>query len=524
MTYTPRWYQEESANALFEAIKDDKNCHPVAVLPTGSGKTYTICETINLYLSYRPTANVLILSHVSEILEQNHESLEFFFGIDIGLYSAGLGSRKIKKITVAGIQSIYKNPKMFSEFSLVIIDECHRIPVKSETMYRKFLNSLDANYVGLTATPFRLKQGYLWDGDDALFNKCAYDLSSMANYNRLVEEGYLSPMYGKGTETALDAGEEGVRTTAGEWNQKDLSIAFDRESITKAAIKEVIEFGKNRKCGLVFAIDINHAIHIAEEISSYGKKVALVHSKMDEDRKEIVKAIKRMEYDYVVNVDVLTTGFDAPQIDLIVDLAPTKSPSKHVQKLGRGSRVHPDKENCLVMDFAGNIESLGPINCVTVKKPGEKKAGSGGPVMKKCPECGLLSFPMVKECVNCGHEFVFVEKIKTSASSLDVIMTDPKKWLDVTEVIYSIYQKKGKTSSLRVRYKCGLTTFSEWICFDHKGFTGHKARNWVRYRLIDSKMPDNLAELYKISGLLANPKRIQIDVSGKYAKILDYEF
>jgi DNA repair protein RadD len=522
--YSARWYQVESSKALFHSIKEDKSSHPVAVLPTGSGKTFTICETINLYLSEHPTANILILSHVREILEQNHAALENFFGIEIGLYSAGLSSKTIEQITVAGIQSIYKKPEMFQHIDVVIIDECHRIPINSETMYRSLLESLEANYVGLTATPYRLKHGYLWEGEGALFNKCVYDLSSMKNYNRLVEEGFLSPMYGKGTDEKLDAKSEGIRTTAGDYNQKDLSIAFDRESITKAAIKEVMAFDKNRKLGLIFAIDIKHAENIASEILSYGKRVALVHSKMEIDRKEVISKIKNLEYDYVVNVDVLTTGFDVPQIDLIVDLAPTKSPVKHVQKLGRGARVHPDKPNCLILDFAGNVENLGPINCVQV--PSQKKKGKGGePIMKECPECGMLNWAMVKHCENCDYEFQFEEKIKAKASSADVIMKEPVKWLTVTSVAYSIHSKKGATSSLKVEYKCGITTIKEWVTYDHKGFAGHKARNWVKYRLPkNQKKPDNLAELFKISDLLMRPKEIQVNITEKYPKVLDYNF
>lgn len=519
-----RWYQDEASKALFHSIKDSKETHPVAVLPTGSGKSLTLAELINLYLSEKPTANILVLSHVREILEQNHSSLESYLKVGIGLYSAGLNSKKIEQITVAGIQSIYKKPELFKHVDVVIIDECHRIPINGETMYRSFLDNIEANYVGLTATPWRLKHGVLWEGEGALFNKCVYDLSSMKNYNRLVEEGYLSPMYGKGTGKKLDAKKEGVRTTAGDYNQKDLSMAFDREEITKAAIAEVMEFNDSRKLGLVFAIDIKHAENIAKIIEGYGEKVALVHSKMEMDRKEVISRIKALEYDYVVNVDVLTTGFDAPQIDLIVDLAPTKSPVKHVQKLGRGARVHPDKENCLILDFAGNIESLGPINCVQTPTKAKKSKG-GEPIMKECPECGMLNWPMVKNCENCDCEFKFEEKIRTTASGSDVILKDPVKWLSVSSVNYFVHSKKGATSSLRVEYKCGITTIKEWVTYDHKGFAGHKARNWVKYRLPKNhKKPDNLAELFKIADLLMRPRKIQIDVTEKYPKVLDYSF
>ena len=171
-----RWYQEEAVNELIKT-----NCaHPVVVAPTGSGKTLILCGFIDKCLTKNPKHNVLVLSHVEDILRQDFKAIEKYFGEDsCGLYSAGLSSRTIKKLTVAGIQSVYRKPEYFSQFTIIIIDECHLINHKREGMYRKFLESFDnAQYIGLTATPWRLSHGRICDGEEALFTDIIYDLSS----------------------------------------------------------------------------------------------------------------------------------------------------------------------------------------------------------------------------------------------------------------------------------------------------------------------------------------------------------
>lgn len=521
-----RWHQEGGAVALFEAVKR-QDCHPVAAMPTASGKSYTICEFCNLWLTYKPTSNILVLSHVAEILEQNAASLEKYFGgYEVGLYSAGLGSRTIKKITVAGIQSIHRKTSEFKDFDIVIIDEAHRVPVKEETMYQRFLNSLDATFVGLTATPFRLGSGYIYKGEGAIFNELCYDVTSMENYNKLVSDGYLSEMYTKSTALKLDAEGNKIKITAGDYNDKALSKAFDRDDITEVAINEAVDIFKKakRKHMLVFAIDIKHAENIASKLNKHGLKVICIHSKMSHDRKKAIIDIKSDVYDAVVNVDVLTTGFDYPKIDHIVDLKPTKSPVQHVQKLGRGARIHPEKDYCLISDFAGNVATLGPINNVQVSEKKKKGDGTGDPIQKICNECGCYNFPSVKFCANCGGEFTFVEKIMTQAHEGSVIQKETKQWLRITGIAYSIANNPGKPSSLRVVYNVGLVSFTERIYLQHPGMAGHMARNWAKFRLGSQTIPKTVDDLYSRRHELLIPSEILVDNTGKYNKVINYKF
>lgn len=516
-----REYQVEAVNKTVEYLSTPNPGHPIIVMPTGSGKTIIICEFINQYLSDKIGSNVLVLSHVKEILEQDYKALtEYFDGYEVGLYSQGLDSKTIRKITVAGIQSVWRSPNKFNHFDIIIIDECHLVTIKQTGMYRKFLNQIEANYIGLTATPFRLGHGYIHQGKGALFTDIVYDLSSSDNFNKLVEDGYLTKLITK--STIMEMNTDKIRIRAGDFAQNDLSKAFDRKTITDNAVNEIVKFGKNYKKWLIFAIDIEHAEHISGTLSSYGVKSLCIHSKMDGDRLELVRDFKEGGYRAIVNVDILTTGFDVPEIDLIAMLRPTKSPVIHVQTIGRGLRIAANKSHCLVLDFAGNTERLGPINYIQIKNK-EKSEKKGEPITKKCPDCGCVYHPTVKICDACGHEFIFKEKLKASASVADIVRGELEKWISVSEVTYSIYRKSQKPDSLLVTYQCGLSKFKEWVCFAHKGYAKYKADAWVRYRM-NGYRPEDLGDLYKNSHLLKKPIEIKVNTADKFARIVDSRF
>ncbi len=538
-----RWYQKDAISALLKFVLDESNKdkHPIAAEPTGSGKTPIILGVCDEILSIKFDSKILVLSHVKEILEQNYNALvKYFDGSTIGLYSAGLDSKTIHKITVAGIQSVWRKPELFQQFDIIIIDECHLVTIDEEGMYRKFLAMLDAVYIGLTATPFRLGHGYINEGKGALFTDIVHDMSSVDNFNKLVAEGWLSRLITKGTDIILDA--SGVRITAGDYNLKDLSEEFDRDEITENIVGEIIRYGHNYKKWLAFAIDIDHAEHITECLINNGIKTCCVHSKMTDDRDEVISDYRQGVYRAAVNVDVMTTGLDIPSIDLIASLCHTKSPVKHVQSLGRGSRVvYADgydldaiegrldaiaagpKPHCLVLDFVGNLDRLGPINDVLVKKKGDKK-GDGEPILKQCPECQCHHHPTVKICDICDHVFEFKVNLNITSSNAAVIKEKIVGWIHVDSVEYSIHEGTGKPDSLLVTYVCGISRFKEWVVYDHPGKAGFIARHRIKYRLIDDIIPVSVPDLYSKSDNLKVPKKIKVDTTDKYAHIIDFEF
>ena len=526
--YEDRKYQVDAEDSLLADVIQDRTCNPVAAMPTGSGKTKVLSSFIYKYLEEHMSDNILVISHTENILLQDYEAIcNFFPGLPIGLYSAGLKSKNLFKITIAGIQSIYRKGAMFKDFgfNIAIIDECHTVPTKGNGMYKQFFDTCPVQRIGLTGTHFRTGHGFLHIGEDAMFNKLSVDLCSSESFNQLVEDGYLTNLYSKPAELQLDT--KGVKTTADDFNQKDLADRFDRTGITNAAVKELVKFGENYHSWLVFAIDIDHAEHITGTLQGSGINAESLHSRKEVDRHEMTDRFKSGELRCIVSVGMVTTGFDAPNIDLIVLLRPTKSPVLHVQMIGRGSRTFEGKSHCLVLDFAGNIRRLGPINHVRV--PGRKKEGVGGePIVKMCPFCGCYHHPTVKVCDVCGHIFEFRQSLETKADNQEVIKTGKRtntEWVDVTNVTYYIHEKPGKPDSLRVKYNCGLFSLSEYICRDHEGYAKHKAVHWINYRWKESGLaPDTVEGLFDNRNRLYEPDSILIDTFQKYPTIIDAKF
>lgn len=519
-----RPYQEPIADKVFTYMKNNRDNHPLVALPTGSGKTVILADIILKALDRWPLTNILVISHVREILMQDYESIKFHTGLDVGIYSVGLKRRERKQVTVAGIQSIFRNPGHFSEYKFIIIDECHLIPPGKNTMYRKFFAGLDhPRYFGLTATPFRLGSGYIYGEDDSIFNDLIYDMTSRDKFNGLIKDGYLCNLKTKATDIELDV--EGIRTIAGDFDKKELSLKVDKNSITKVAIQEIIKSGEHYKKWLIFAIDIEHAENIAEELSKNDISTMVIHSKMEFDRDTVISHYKLGTFRAIVNVNVLTTGFDDSEIDLIALLRPTKSPVVHIQTIGRGLRPEPGKDHCLILDFAGNTERLGPINDITIRKKGKGKKG-GEPITKRCPACDTIHHPTVKICEFCGHVFKFKTLLTRIAGEVEVLATKEPSWIKVNKVDYVIHKKVNSPNMVKVMYTCGLRVYNEYVCIEHQGYAGHKARNWLRYRGLEVDQGFNVTanDVIERHNLLVKPHKIKIDKRGKYPNIIDYSF
>ena len=177
---------------------------------------------------------------------------------------------------------------------------------------------------------------------------------------------------------------------------------------------------------------------------------------------------------------VLTTGFNAPGVDLIAMLRPTKSTGLYVQMAGRGTRLAPGKADCLVLDFAGNVARHGPIDAVKPKRPG---TGEGEAPVKVCPDCQSILATAVRVCPDCGHAFPPPQvQVEAQASTLEILTTGKPQWLAVDEVSYRAHEKPGGRPTLQVDYQCGLVRHREWVCFEHTGYARQKAVAWWRQR------------------------------------------
>ena len=466
-----------------------------------------------------PNANILIVSHVSEIIEQDATKLSNYISKNIiGIYSAELKRREKRRICVASINSIYRRAKEFTKYDYIIIDEAHMIPPDGEGMYQTLLKHVDAPVVGLTATPFRLGHGYITDGH--IFDKIVYDIDILY----LIKEGYLSPVTSKQTDYQMDV--TGVAEVAGDYNKYQLSKKIDKFTVTNKIVKELYKYRDLRKSWLIFAIDIEHAEHINQQLCDIGIRSAAIHSKLDVDRGTLIELFRAGLIQVLVSVETLTTGFDVPQVDMIVLMRPTQSAVLHIQMIGRGMRIFPGKRNCLVLDFAGNTKRLGPINAPYIRPKGErrKKGDANIERAKTCPVCKEL-LPLGTRVCECGHEFR-TNTLDRNASKLDVIQEIKKKKPNkykVQGVYYTKHQKAGKPSSLKVTYTCGLRKFHEWVGLEHSGFPRRKAESWWGYRA-GSATPRTVEDALKRVGEIHTPLEIYVDETSKFPAIVRYTF
>lgn len=520
---TLRPYQQAAITAIYGYFQTHTG-NPLVVIPTAGGKSLVMASFIEGVLKAWPDQRILIVTHVRELIAQNHaEMIGLWPDAPSGIYSAGLGKREAQaRILFAGIQSIHRRAAEIGHTDLVLIDEAHLIPGKSSTMYRRFLDALKAinpalKVIGLTATPFRLDCGMLHEGQNALFTDIAYE----APVRELIDAGYLSPLVSKQPATRLDV--SGVGTRAGDFIARDLAAAVDQDAITRAAVAEIIEHGRDRKSWLAFYSGVEHARHVAEEFGRQGITCRTIFGDTPkEERDAIIAAFKRGEIRALASMGVLTTGFNAPAVDLIALLRPTKSAGLYVQMVGRGTRLAPGKENCLVLDFAGNVRRHGPIDLVRPRRPGE--AGGGEAPTKVCPMCESIIALSATECPDCGHVFPAREvKIAPTAATLPVL--SPKaQWLPVHGVSYSRHDKLGGLPSLKVTYNCGLKSYSEWVCVEHQGYARQKAAEWWRRRAPGCPVPLTVAQAIAEAERLARPSEISVRPSGRYVEVSGYRF
>jgi DNA repair protein RadD len=321
---------------------------------------------------------------------------------------------------------------------------------------------------------------------------------------------------------------EGIKKQGGDYNQKQLSMKFDKESITEEAVDETIVYGKNYKKWLVFAIDIAHADNICKKLIANGIDADVLHTKMDKNREEVIKSFKTGPLRALVSVGMVTTGFDAPNVDLLVLLRPTMSAVLHVQMVGRGLRVAPGKTHCLVLDFAGNTARLGPINDVIIPHKGRGN-GSGDAPTKNCPNCPTICYAAARVCESCGHEFEFKVKLTKQASLDEIVRVEDKKhkegmikWLTVFSIQYSIHKKKGVPDSFLVCYHCGLTRIKEWVCLNHGKWSKRKADNWATFRGYIGSLDTH--SVFNARHLLKKPKKIQVDFTDEFPTVINAEF
>lgn len=521
----PRDYQDQAARSILKYFVDSPGKKPLVVAPTGSGKSIIMSCFVQKCLRARPNLNIILVTHVAELLWQNCDKIMNMMPelvSKIGFYCESIGEKRIEQITLCSIQSIFKKAKAFPMPHILLIDECHLIPKKDTSMYQTFIKELleinpKLGIAGFTATPFRTDSGFLTEGDAKIFDDICFDIP----IRDLIDRGFHTKLISK--SSAVQADLSNVKARGGDYILKDLEDVMNQNPLTVGAVNEMVKWGAERTKWLVFCAGVKHAENVRDEIRSRGITCELLHGETPKDeRRDILKAFREGEIRAVTNFGVLTTGYDEPGIDMVALLRGTKSAGLYMQIVGRGSRPLPGKENCLILDFGGNIERFGPIDCITVRKRKGKAVLEKAPT-KKCPQCGNVLPIKVKEC-DCGHQFEMLAKDHLPTASSQPVLSEPVEF-EVNEVRYRRHKKKdGGTDSFRVDYLCdgAYNTISEYVCFEHDGFPRHKAFLWWHSHVAETwgaELPtvqDAILNQHK----LKRPKRIRAVMENKFWRII----
>lgn len=390
--YTLRDYQKNAVQAVIRFFK--KHREPaVVVLPTGAGKSLVIAEIARL-----AQGRVLVLAHVKELIEQNFEKYSSYGG-EAGLFSASLGKKDTTQKCIFGsIQSIARaDETFFNDFSIVIVDECHRVAEDQDSQYREVLNKLTIMnpkicILGLTATPYRLGLGWIYEegpkGEvrtemERYFKKCVFELP----LSYMIKNRYLTaPVKIDIPVTCYDFSE--LKEQGGRFSQSEIEeILKNQNRLTPLIIENVVDITEKfqRQGVMIFSGSTQHAKEILSYLPQGQARIVLGDTDLSQ-REQIISDFKARHFKYLVNVSVLTTGFDAPHVDVIAILRPTESNGLYQQIVGRGLRLSEGKSDCYILDYTGMGHDL--------YKPeigDTKPAADTVPVQIECPQCSFTN-------------------------------------------------------------------------------------------------------------------------------------
>lgn len=361
MSFKLRDYQQEACDLGYEFFQSDSKKRPIIVAPTGAGKSLYVADMAN-----RLKSGILVLQPSLELLKQNYAKY-ISYGNEASIYSASAGKRDVGHVTFATIGSVVDVPELFDHVRNVIIDECHLVPPNEESQYMKFLYALKRIQVlGLTATPIRMKT-YTDPFSDEKYSqlnvllherpKFFNDVLYVTQIRELADRGFYAPI--QYVNIPFDRSALYANSTGADF--ADLALArAELQNKTESLIPEIIDAGlrKGRKHCLAFVRTVEQAERLAGTLPDSA--VISAQSKPKE-REAILGAFKSGQIKTVFNVNLLTTGFDFPELDFVLLGRPIMSLALYMQMVGRGVRPAPDKEKLSFVDMCGNINFFGEL-------------------------------------------------------------------------------------------------------------------------------------------------------------------
>jgi DNA repair protein RadD len=347
-----RYYQKEAV----QSVCNDNFINGIIVLPTGTGKSLVIAEICNYYQNY----NIIILQPSKEILEQNIEKYKQYSN-DCAIFSASLKQKNISRVVFATVKTALNMIECFNNHkkSVIIIDECHLVAENGE--YHYFINQLKPKkLIGLTATPYRMRTEFsisyylLTRTKTNIFNEFAYIYQN----KQAIVDKFWSPLkyffenYNYNQDD-LDIGSSDFKEKA--IAKKNIEMHFQEKVIN------ILEFTQKKHI-LIFLATLIECEILTQYLKERGISCETVSSKTHhKDRQRFIEEFKNGKIKVIINVGVLSVGFDFPELDCIILCRPTLSISLYYQQIGRGLRIAKDKDDCDVYDLCGNVKRFGKI-------------------------------------------------------------------------------------------------------------------------------------------------------------------
>ena len=355
-----------------EFFKTPKMKPSIIVAPTAFGKSIVIAA-----IAKEVGEKLLVLQPSKELLEQNYNKF-IALGGTASIYSASMGSKELGDVTYATIGSIINIATKFKEMGVtkIIIDECDRYPRSKSGQLRRFVDGMKATHVlGLTATPLKLQTNM---GDTGPFSKLVMltnrskhgmffkFILHVSQIQDIVKLGYWTPLEYQSYD--FDTGALVYNSSGAEYTSDSIARSYENQNIGNKIVNKIAEV-TDRKSILVAVPTIEQATNLAKRIPN----AAVVHGGTPKDeRKRIIEEFRNQQIRVIVQVNVLTVGFDYPELDCLITGRPTASISWWYQFVGRGTRIHDNKKDCLVVDFVGSVEKFGKVEELYYKQDGNE--------------------------------------------------------------------------------------------------------------------------------------------------------
>lgn len=386
-----RQNQTEPVRKAIDFFKQDKPKPSLIVLPTAWGKSI-----LTAFVAKECNDKLIVLQPSKELLEQNYlkyVTLCGGFGSEAGIYSASFGRKEIMPITYATIGSIKNLGADFKRmgFTKMLIDEAHLYPRESDSMLGRFLADSGITHVlGITATPVKLQTNFNREGET--FSKLVMltsrskkgnffkDIIHVGQVSEMVELGYWSKLLYQSAD--FDGSMLVFNSSKSEYTDESIQRAYDANGGNNGII-QALDSHPERKHILAFAPSVDDAISLSRQYPNS----AVIYGDMDKkERADIISRFRQGEIRVIFNVRVLSTGFDYTGIDCIVLGISTASIALYYQVIGRGTRIDPDKEDCLIIDLGGNVERFGKVEDLTFEKGRQwRMFGTGGRLLSGIP-------------------------------------------------------------------------------------------------------------------------------------------